>query len=203
MFFFEGEGWLIVLFFFNVDWYGMLPDGDQRIVKQQEFFTGEHTPCCAPLFRAVTHWYVSLRKEESTMVYPGTNSKASPWKTSSWAGKKPWKECNLFEEKKKSQHIFLFWQPRENRQLNRTKQQVCALRSPGCKAAEKHSLLLCKTPTYMCTQRFGPHPNSAVKRRRFWLFFSDRAHKILPFFLDLAGAATDVREAPWIRIFPL
>ena len=27
----------------------------------------------------------------------------------------------------------------------------------GCKAVEKHSLLLCKTPTYMCTQRFGPH----------------------------------------------
>lgn len=74
--------------------------------------------------------------------------------------------------KKKSQHIFLFWQPREKRQLYRIKQQVC-FEIFQWEATEKHTLLLCKTPTYMYTQSFGPHPNCAVKRRGVWLFFPD------------------------------
>ena len=109
---------------------------------------------------------------------------------------------SLWEEKKITTHLPILTAQGEQAALQ-NKAASARFEILGYKAVEKHSLLLCKTPTYMCTQKFGPHPNSAVKRRRFWLFFSDRAHKILPFFLDLADAAIDVREAPWIRIFLL
>ncbi|KAG5214022.1 hypothetical protein JEQ12_009808 [Ovis aries] len=54
----------------QLDWYGMLPDGDQRIVKQLEFFTGEHTPCCAPLFRAVTHCREGIKSTSAGVRHP-------------------------------------------------------------------------------------------------------------------------------------
>lgn len=181
----------------------MLPDGDQRIVNNK---SSSRVNTHHAVLHCSGQWPTGMchsGKKKAQWYILAPTAKRLPERQAAGLEQSHGRNAISLRKKKNSQRIFLFWQPRENRQLYRTKQQVCALRSLGCKAAEKHSLLLCKTSTYMCTQRFGPHPNSAVKRRRFWLFFSDRAHKILPFFLDLAGATTDVREAPWIRIFPL
>lgn len=180
----------------------MLPDGDQRIVNNK---SSSRVDTHDALLHCSGQWPTGMchsGKKKAQWYILAPTAKRLPERQAAGLEQSHGRNTISLREKKITAHLPILTAQGKQAALQ-NKAANARFEILGCKAVEKHSLLLCKTPTYMCTQRFGPHPNSAVKRRRFWMFFSDRAHKILPFFLDLADAATDVREAPWIRIFPL
>lgn len=127
-----------------------------------------HTPGFAPLFQAVTHQYMSLREEESTVVYPCTKSIASPWVTSSWDRTKPGKKCNLL--KKKITTHPPFWQPMGGKTAIQNK-AASAFWGLPIKSSREASRIIVQNPYLYVHPELWLSPELYCKKERIWAVF--------------------------------
>lgn len=145
--------WLVDCFvFFNADWYGMLPDRDQRIVNNK---SSSRMDTHHALLHCSRQWPISMChsvKKKAQWYILAPTAKHLPERQAAGLEQSHGRNAISLRKKKKSQHIFLFWQPRENRQLYRIKQQVHALRSWDAKQW-RSSPYYCAKPLLTCAPR--------------------------------------------------